>query len=502
MPGTDAAGWPVTSPDSKWVAYLAADQIRKTPIAGGPSVRITGSAVGNGTGFDWAPNDVIVIGSSNRIPGLSVVPASGGTPKTLTTVDTAIGETSHSWPRVLSDGNTVVYVSWPKEGLAGARLAVTTLSSGKSKVLDVNGTSPLGVFDDHLLYISGDGALMVVPFDVGAQKVTGAPIALFEGINVNRIVGNARVALSDSGTLVYLAGGSLAQMVSVDLSGVAQPIRAQMDNYTSPAWSPDGKRIAVTVATGQGTDIWLCDVATGALSRFTSDNTSTNPAWTSDGRRLVYTSSRGGRSSAWSQMADGSAPAEKLFELPGINISEAALTPDGHTLVYRTQPQNQLFSVDISGGGDRTPKAITTDRFTKVHPALSPDGRYLAYSSNEAATPQIIVRPFPGPGGPTQVSVDGGSEPVWAPDGKTLFYRHGRQVISVALSPGPTVIVGARRVLFDGPYVSPGLGGHQAMSVSPDGKRFVLLKRLDDDSHIVVTTNWFTELRARIGGKR
>jgi len=502
MPGTDAAGWPVTSPDSKWVAYITADQIRKTPIGGGPSVLITGSTVGNGTGMDWAPNDMIIIGSGARVQGLSVVPASGGgTPKPLTIVDTAAGETAHSWPRVLSDGNTVVYVSWPKEGLAGARLAVTTLSSGKSTLLDVNGTSPLGAIDGHLLYVSGDGALMAIPFDVGAQKVTGAPIALFDGINVNRIVGSARVALSDSGTLIYLAGGTLAQIVSVDpSSGAAQPIRAQMNNFISAAWSPDGKHIAVSIGTGQGTEIWLCDVATGALSRFTSDNTSTNPVWTADGRRLLYTSSRTGRPAVWWQPSDGSAPAEKLFEVPGVNISEAALTPDGHTLIYRTQPQNQLFEVAITG--DRTPKQITTDRFAKVHPAISPDGKWLAYTSNEGATPQVMVRPIGRPGGATQVSVDGGTEPVWSPDGKGIFYRRGRQVVSVAMTPGATLTAGARRVLFDGPYISPGLGGHQAMSVSPDGKRFVMLKRLDDDSHIVVTTNWLTELRARIGGKR
>jgi Tol biopolymer transport system component len=249
-----------------------------------------------------------------------------------------------------------------------------------------------------------------------------------------------------------------------------------------------------------GTDIWLCDASTGALSRLTSDNTSTSPVWTPDGQRLIYSSARSGRSAVWWQPADGSAPPEKVFEVPGTNITEALLAPDNHTVIYRTQPQNQLFYVDLKG--DRTPKPIATDRFVKVHPALSPDGKWLAYTSNEGGTPQVVVRPFPGPGGATQVSVDGGSEPVWAPGGKTLFYRRARQVIGVALSLGPVITVGERRVLFEGPYVSPGTAGRQAMSVSPDGKRFVLLKRLDDDSKIVVTTNWFSELRARLGGKR
>ena len=501
LPGTESAGWPVTSPDSKWVAYRTGDQIRKTPVDGGPSVPITSSAEGNGSGIDWAPNDMIVVGSAARTPNLSVVPARGGTLKPLTKVDTAAGEVSHGWPRTLSDGNTVMYVSWPKEGLAGARIAVTTLSSGKSKILEVNGTAPLGVVEGHLLYVSPDGVLMAVPFDVGAQKVTGAPTALIEGINVNRTVGAARVALSDSGTLVYLAGGSLAQLVAVDASGAAQPMRAQTDNYFSPAWSPDGKRIAVSISSAQGVDIWLCDVATGALSRLTSDATSSNPVWTFDGLRVVYPSTRDGHPGIWWQQADGSAPAEKLADLPDVTtITEALLTADNHTLIYRVAPGNRIFSVDING--DKTPKPVGNDRFPKVHPALSRDGKWLAYSSNEGSVPQVVVRPFPGPGGTTQISVDGGTEPVWAPDGKTLYYRHARQVVSVAVTPGPTLTVGARKVLFDGPYASPGLGGHQAMSVSPDGKRFVLLKRLDDDSHIVVTTNWFTELRARIGARR
>ena len=501
MPGTDGAGWPVVSPDSKWIAYRVGDQIRKTPVDGGPSVPITSSAGGNGSGIEWAPHDVIVIGSATRTPNLSVVPSGGGPLKPLTKVDTAAGEVSHGWPRVLSDGNTVVYVSWPKEGLAGARLAVTTLSSGKSKILDVIGTTPLGVVDGHLLYVSPDGVLMAVPFDVGGQKVTGTPIALIEGINVNRTVGAARVALSDSGTLIYLSGGSLAQIVAVDPSGASQPIRAQQDNYFSPAWSPDGKRIAVSISSAQGVDIWVCDVATGALSRLTSDATSTNPVWTFDGRRLVYPSTRGGSPAIWWQMADGSAPPEKLFDVPDrATITEALLAPDNHTLIYRRAPQNEILIVDLAG--DKTPKPIGTDRFPKAHPALSADGKWLAYSANEGTVPQVVVRPFPGPGGTTQISVDGGTEPVWAPDGKTLYYRHGRQVVSVAMTLAQTLTVGARKVLFDGPYASPGLGGHQSMSVSPDSKRFVLLKRLDDDSHIVVTTNWFTELRARIGARR
>jgi serine/threonine-protein kinase len=501
LPGTEGGGWPTISPDSRWVAFRNGSQLRKTPVDGGPSVVIAGISEAAGNGFDWASNDAIVIGSGgSKAPVLQVVSASGGKISLVGKLDSANGEVAQSWPRVLSDGNTVVYTSWPKEGLPGARLAVTTLSSGESRILDVAGTTPLGVYEGHLLYVSGDGVLMAIPFDIRARKTTGPPIALIEGINVNRAVGAARVALANNGTLVYLSGGTASQLVATDSTGVAQTLLPQADYFAAPAWSPDGRRIALSIANPLGNDIWIYDVASRALSRFTSDGSSNNPVWTLDGTHIVFSSSRGGRASAWWQLADGSKPAEKLFEAPGRVITEAAMAPDGHTIVYRTQPQNEIFSVDVTG--DRTPKVLVPDRFTKVHPALSPNGKWLAYSSNESTVPQVMLRPFPGSGGATQVSVDGGTEPVWSPNGRQLYYRHGRQVMAVTVTESPTLTLGERRVLFDGPYVTLGLGGHQSMSVSPDGKRFVLLKRLDDDSRLVVTTNWFTELRAKIGSKK
>jgi Tol biopolymer transport system component len=222
--------------------------------------------------------------------------------------------------------------------------------------------------------------------------------------------------------------------------------------------------------------------------------------WTSDGKHIVFCSSRGGRGAVWWQASDGSKPAERLFEAPNRSITEAQMAPDGHTIIYRTQPQNDIYAVDTAGG--RAPTLLVPDRFTKVHPALSPNGKWLAYSTNESTIPQVMVRPFPGPGGATQVSVDGGTEPVWSPDGKQLYYRRGRQVIAVSFSADSVVTLGARRMLFDGPFVTLGMGGHQSMGVSPDGKRFALLKRVDEDSRLMVATNWFTELRAKIGAKR
>ena len=450
---------------------------------------------GNGFGIDWTRNDILVVGGGSTIKGLSVVSASGGTLKPLTQVDST--ESAHAWPRVLADGETVVYTSQRKDGVW--RLAVTTLSSGTSKSLDVAGTGALGVFEGHLIYTSNEGVLMAVPFDVRGQKTTGAAVALIDGINMNTGVGSARVALSDSGTLVYLAGTSAAHLVTTDLAGVTQTLREEPGYFTAPTWSPDGRQIALAQTNAQGNDIWVYDLKSNALARRTTDGQSVSPTWAPDGKHIIYVSSRNKRPAAWWQLADGSQAPELLFQPLDGSIFEVVLSPDGHTLVYRVVPGNELYTVDLTG--DRVARAINANHDIRAHPSFSPDGKWLAYVSDEGTGTQVVVRPFPGPGGETHVSTDGGTEPVWAPDGTALYYRHGRQVIAVAVTPGATLQLGARRVLFEGGYQSRGTVARTGMSISPDGKRFVLL-RLDEDSRLVVTLNWLTELRSRLNAKR
>ena len=493
--GTDGAGWPVVSPDNKWIAFRSADGLRKVPIDGGPSELIAaGPAVGRG--FDWAPNGMLVVGTTESHSGLATVPATGGTLKPLTRVDSAGGEVSHGWPRVLSDGNTVVYGSTPREGAGATRLAVTTLTSGASKRLDVLGTSPLGVFDGQLVYVSRDGTLMAVPFDIKAQKITGQAVALLEGISMNRSVNAARAAISNSGTLVYVAGGGSTSLLTADLSGATKTLIEQTVDLASPAWSPDGRRILVNAGAGVG-DIWLYDLVTQAFSPFTSDGASANATWTPDGKRVVYVSRRNARTSLWWQPADGSATAEKLID--AIEVVEAVAAPDGRTLVYRTLGRNELFTVDIAG--DRVAKPLFPGRSGMMHPSFSRDGKYIAYATDDAGSRQVVVRPFPGPGGAVQVSTDGGTDPVWSPDGKTLYYRNDRQMIAVPLSFAPAIGIGTRRVLFEGDYVTNGVLTRPGASISPDGKHFVLVRRPDSEARIVVVKDWLTELRARVAGK-
>ena len=501
LPGTENGGWPSVSPDSRWVAFLANGELRKAPLDGGPATSITGN-LAVGSGMDWVSSDLLVHGNGARSSGLSLVPLSGGAIRALTTVDSARGELWHRWPRVLPDRKSVAFVVWPRDGLRTARIGIASLETGRHETLDLIGTNPIGVVEGHLLYVRADGVLMAVPFDLDSRKMTGPPVALLEGINVNQIVGSARIGLSATGTLVYLAGtGTSSKLVAVTPAGAARALIPHRGQYSAPAWSPDGRRIALTVTEGADRDIWLYDVGSRALTRLTTDGISLVPSWTADGRRVVYISLRGGPSAVWAQPADGSGRAEKLFESTTGGIAEAALSADGRTLVFRDS-RADLQYVDLAGS--RKPVHFSDSRFDRIHPAISPDGKWLAYATNESGIPQIVVRALPGPGGVTQVSVDGGVEPVWSGDGKQLFWRNGRQVLAapVIAGAGGTIDFGARRVLFEAPSASFGLLGHQNITVSPDGREFAMPEIVDAEARLVVVTNWASELRGKLAATR
>jgi dipeptidyl aminopeptidase/acylaminoacyl peptidase len=486
IPGTLGGERAAVSPDDKWIAYERASQVYRVPLSGGSPVSIARGAL---AGLSWVTNDQIIAAEPNL-----VVISTNGTTKTILAPDPKRGEILLRWPHVLPDGNTVLYVSWPRNGLQGARIGVLSLATGKSKVLDLAGTTPLGVMDGSLFYVTPTGVLSAVPFNMKSLEIAGSPRALIEGINMNTTVGASRAALAESGTLVYIGGGSTMQLVLLDPSGTVKSLFVQ-NEVNAPTWSPDGKYIAVLVTSPQGkVEVGFVDATTGAFQRVPGDGNNRSPSWSPDGKRIMYVSNRDGSNAVWWQPIDGSGVAEKIVDTN--EEGEATLSPDGNSVLLLTRSVDgkpSLWSVDLKNSMKKTP---LVDDPTAIHPAVTPDGKWLAYESRRTGRPEVFIRPFGG-GTDRQISLDGGSVSGWSPDGRTLYYSPaGRQVVAASIQFGSNVEVVARRTVFHVPFpVSPGASSRSPLSVAPDGKRLATLTRTDVDTKIVVITNWLGELR-------
>jgi serine/threonine-protein kinase len=483
--GTDGAQYPFFSPDGLWLGFWDGRQLKKIPVEGGKATALADLAVIRGA--SWGPSGIVASDNGKLV----LVPSSGGTPVPLARGDSAVDY----WPALLPDGKAVVYATT----LTGtAQLAVAVLSTGRTVTLGVPSDAPVGVADGELIYARVDGALMAIPFDVGARRVTGSARVVLADVARNGIFAQPKAALSASGALAYVSGSRTVQAVAVDLHGTARPLHIPPGPLTTLRYSPDGRRIAADVASGGRTDVWIYDVASGAAQRVTSDGTvNTYPEWTPDGTRVLFRSDRAGRNTTlWWQPADGSGPAQELVDVPGKVVFEGVLTPDGRTVVYRT---GFIGAEDIwyrRLAGDTAAKGIATTRFDERSPRVSPDGRWVAYQSNESGSNEVVVRPFPGPGAQVIVSVGGGSTPVWSRDGRRIFYVSGTKLLAASVATSPAFAVTAREVLFEGNYFLS--GGHAPFDVSPDGMSFLMLRPVVANSEeIVVIPNWAAKLRAQ-----
>ncbi|MFI5312414.1 MAG: protein kinase, partial [Gemmatimonadales bacterium] len=491
--GTEHASQPMFSPDGKWLAFEADGKLKKVLIDGGTAVTLTDA--GGNNGGDWSVNDVIVLGSEGKYAGLSKVASAGGAITEFTKVDAAKGENSHLWPVVLPDGNTVVFAIWDGKSKAGSRIGITSLKDGKVTNLGVPGIAPVGVFEGQLVYVQADGAVMAAPIDVGGRRLTGNPVPILDPVMVcPGCNGDAAVHASRSGVLAYMHGSTLSRLVWVDKGGGVHAVRQETAAYATPRLSPDGTRIAVEIAAALP-DIWILNIATGTLSRLTSGGGNQQPEWTPDGKSLLFASDRGGKPAIWRQPADGSGSAEKLAD--GVS-SGGVPSPDGKNLLF--ERFSTSLDVMLKTIGDTQPaRAWLATPAHEQEPRFSPDGHWVAYQSNETGTDEVYVRAFQGDGGRVQVSAGGGVEPRWAADGRRIFYRIGRRMMSANVVATPAFGVTTRDTLFDGLFAAGnGVAGYD---VTRDGSRFLMLKGNEDDMQVVVVMNWLSELRARTGKK-
>jgi eukaryotic-like serine/threonine-protein kinase len=502
LAGTDGAATPFFSPDGHSVGFSVLDPVqafKTVPVAGGGGTTVASTGL---RGLTWTSTGQIVGGSAG---GLMRVSAGGGQVEQVTKADRTAGITEHSDPFALADGQTVIYYVGTASDAGG--LAVFRLDSRETRRLEGPATNAIGMIDGWLLFGRSDGTIVAAPFDARTTRSLRDAVPLVEGV-LYKSAGGVAASLSREGSLAYVRSANTTQMVIVDEHGARTGTGTEQRRFSDPRFSPDGRKVAVTVTSDANSrDIWVWDVATGVLHRTTTSGSAMRPEWSADGKRIAYIAAdSAGKDAAWWVSADNSGPEEKLYSAPGATmLAEVSLSPDGKYAVLRTG-SGPVTGRDIwllPLAGERTATPLVASRFNENQPAVSLDGRWLAYVSDESGAAQVYVRPFPGLGVVVQVSSGAGaSEPVWARDGR-LVYRTGNAMFAATLTAAPTLAVARQQLLFEDPTRR--VLSRPQFSIHPDGKRFVVLRAAaEDENEVVVVLNWITEVRAKLAraGKR
>lgn len=486
IPDTRGASNLFFSPDGQWLGFRTYGDVKKVRVTGGRP-----QTIGNARGWrgaSWGPDSVIVLGQSTE-QGLSLLPANGGEPETLTTPDTEAGEIAHVFPDVLPGDRAVLFTVEEREG---SRIALLSLATKEVETVLESGTAPIYVDTGHMLYEDAQ-SLWAVPFDLERLEVTGTPVRVIERA--------AGFVVSRTGILVYDDGigsgvGSARALVWVDRNGAETPIPAEHRAYVYPRISPDGSRAAFDVRDVDG-EIWIWHFERETLSRFTfAESDEQYPLWSRDGRQIFFASGRdvqGIPGNLYRKSADGSGSVVRLTESAN-GQSPFTVSVDDSLLVHREihDGNEDLYLLDLEDDGGSEP--LLASPAAERNAEISPDGRWMAYESDGTGRFEIYVRPFPDveTGGMWQISRRGGTRPLWGPDGRELLYLDpAGRLMAVPVETEGTFAHDPPTVLLDGAYATPNLG--RTYDIHPDGSRFLRIKSLES-SELHVIVNWFEEL--------
>ncbi len=510
VPGI-SEGSPFFSPDGAWVAFFAEGKLKKAPRAGGPPVVLSDAP--SGRGGSWGDDGTIVFAPSLS-SGLSRIPAGGGTPEVLTTPNPSEGEVSHRWPQVLPGSEAVVFTVGTSGNWANAHIVVQSLRTGERRKIAV-GSSPRYVPTGHVLFARGP-TVLALPFDVMTLAPTGPAVPVLDGVESAYSTGSgaAQLAVSDEGTLAYLASGAAERtLVWADRRGQIQEIGAPARPYTQVAVAPSGDRAVLTIESGPDLDMWLYDFERGTLTRLSFGGSNEAPVWTPDGQRIAFSTFPSGATQAVHQTvqwmpADGSGAAEDLVKGESGWRTPVSFAPDGTQLTMNvTSPGTDYDIWVVALDGERKARPLVRTPYDERNARFSPDGRYIAYESDETGRSQLYVQAYPGPGGKRQVSTEGGFDARWSRTGREILYRAGdraEKMMVVEIETRPELRVGRPRLLFE-TRQELGLGGAD-YDITPDGQRFIVIKagpRESQQAHLELVLNWFDELRRRVpSGKR
>ena len=506
--GSDGGSTPFFSPDGRWIAFWADGAIRKLLVDGGEPLTVCQTRALRGA--SWGDDGTIVFATSGGDRGLMRVAADGGDPVPLTSPETEGGEIDHRWPRHLPGGQGLLYVARTGRLRSRDRIMHLSLTTGESRTLWTGGEKPTYVATGHIVY-SLLGSVYAVGFDSKRLELSGAPVPVLQGVRSPEGSGAVRLEVSGRGHMVYVPGRSRppdADLVAVDRNGAVETLLDARLSFESPVYSPDGARVAVAVSTtAEDYDIWVHDLAAATASRLTRAG-GTHPIWSPDGQWVVF-SSFGSQFGILRIRSDGSGSAEPLtsstvLQFPG------SITPDGQSLVFMEQTRDAGWDISrlaLDRGGEPAKVLATTG--AEMQPALSPDGRWLAYSSSQSGRTEVYVRPFDRPGSTVRVSRSGGASPVWHPAGSELFFREtqdvsraSRRILSVSVAPGPDLVIGQPRLVAETDFDFLSKWSWREYDVSPDGEHFVIARPFDteDAPRLVYAPNWLDEVDYTLSG--
>jgi serine/threonine-protein kinase len=505
--GINGAAFPFLSPDGRWVGFFtgAGGELKKVSITGGPAITLC-RYQGTPRGASWGRGDTIVFATNEPTTGLLSVPAGGGEPTVITKPDASHGEQDHLFPALLPDDRHVLFTITSSAGIDAAQIAVLDLRTNQRKVLIRGGTDGQYVDSGHLVYAAA-GSLRAVRFDPFRLEVVGDPVPVVEQVTTMQ-TGATDFRVSRQGTLVYVPGGSESinsarSLAWVTRDGHEEPIAAPPRAYAALRLSPDETQVALDVRDQQN-DIWVWNFQRQTLAPLTFDPAvDIGPVWTPDGKRIAFASARTSQTNLYWQASDGTGSVERLTESANIQVP-SSFTPDGKSLVVqetggKTGGDLMLFHFDTR----RTEPLIQTN-FVELGGEISPDGRWIAYMSNESGQQQVYVRPFPNVNdGRWLVSAAPGMMPSWSKNGRELFYLSApaAALMAVPVQTTPTFSPGNAVKLFDGQLFVAVTG--RPYDVTADGKRFLMIKSTNTVSgatptSITVVLNWTEELKARL----
>jgi serine/threonine-protein kinase len=494
IPGSEGARRPFFSPDSQWVGFKAGGTLKKASLQGGNPVDLC-----EGYGGDtptWSPaGDQIIFAEAGS---LWRVPAAGGEATIVKQPDS--GQGRYGKPEFLPDGRAVlveIRSEATENGLDPDRaIGLLDLETLELQILIRPGSDPAFAPSGHIIFARGE-ALYAVAFDARRRMVSGEPTLVLEGVSEQS--GAAQFSFSREGLLAYVEPSTpfwrrVGSLVWVDREGTATPLTERQDAFMRPRLSPNGTRVAVGIAG----DIWIYEIETETWQLLTSDGFAQSPVWTPGGERIVFNAKR---SPSWNYQpfsipADFSGSAELLLDHE-LSAKPHSISPSGQMLLVENHPAERGNILMLSGGGGSPHFVVRTDS-DELAPMVSPNGRWLAYTSDRSGVHEVFVEPFPGGGRRVQVSASGGTEPRWAPGGHELFYRNGAQMIAVPVkTESEFAFAGERQILFES------TAWLESYDVDRDGQRFLMVQQtgaekegqIQADQHVNLILNWFEELK-------